>query len=296
MRIGLTGAGSSVDRMIDLAVQAEQDGFTSLWYASAIGGDPLVTMALAGRATTSIELGTAVLQTYTCHPVLQARRAQSVRMAMNRPGFTLGIGPSHKPPIEDMLGISYATPGQHTEDYVRVLMGVLRGERVRADGEYPVNLPAGEPVDVPVLVSALAPRLLRVAGELTDGTVLWMGNARSIDVHVRPLLDRAGAGKRIVAGLPIAVHDDVAEARAAASALFAMYGTLPNYRRILDLGDVAGPAEAAIVGDEESVAKQITELFDAGADDFWAAPFPVGADRGASRARTHALLKDLVSR
>lgn len=296
MRIGLTGAGSSVDRMIDLAVQAEADGFTSLWYASAIGGDPLVTMALAGRATTSIELGTAVLQTYTCHPVLQARRAQSVRMAMNRPGFTLGIGPSHKPPIEDMLGISYATPGRHTEDYVRVLMGVMRGERVKADGEYPVNLPAGDPIDVPVLVSALAPRLLRVAGELTDGTVLWMGNARSIDAHVRPLLDKAGAGKRIVAGLPIAVHDDVAEARAAASELFAMYGTLPNYRRILDLGDAAGPAEAAIVGDEESVAKQITELFDAGADDFWAAPFPVGSDRGASRARTHALLKDLVSR
>jgi F420-dependent oxidoreductase-like protein len=253
-------------------------------------------MALAGRATTSIELGTAVLQTYTCHPVLQARRAQSVRTAMNRPGFTLGIGPSHKPPIEDMLGISYATPGKHTEDYVRVLMGVLRGERVRGDGEYPVNLPAGEPIDVPVLVSALAPRLLRVAGELTDGTVLWMGNAKSIDVHVRPLLDKAGRGKRIVAGLPIAVHDDVAEARAAASELFAMYGTLPNYRRILDLGGAAGPAEAAIVGDEESVARQITELFDAGADDFWAAPFPVGSDRGASRARTHALLKDLVSR
>jgi len=296
MRIGLTGAGSSVDRMIEAAVQAEADGFTSLWYASAIGGDPLVTMALAGRATTSIELGTAVLQTYTCHPVLQARRAQSVVLAMGRPGFTLGVGPSHKPPIEDMLGISYATPGKHTEDYVRVLTGVLRGERVRGEGEYPVNLPAGEPVDVPVLVSALAPRLLRVAAELTDGTVLWMGNARSVETHVRPLLDKTAPGKRIVAGLPIAVHDDVAEARAAADQLFAMYGTLPNYRRILDIGGAAGPAEAAIVGDEESVAAQVAALFDAGVDDFWAAPFPVGADRGASRARTHALLKDLVSR
>jgi F420-dependent oxidoreductase-like protein len=296
MRIGLTGAGSSVDRMIEVAVQAEADGFSSLWYASAIAGDPLVTMALAGRATTSIELGTAVLQTYTCHPVLQARRAQSVRMAMNRPGFTLGVGPSHKPPIEDMLGISYATPGSHTEDYVKVLTAVLRGERVKADGEYPVNLPAGEPVDVPVLVSALAPRLLRVAAEHTDGTVLWMGNARSIEAHVRPLLDKTAPGKRIVAGLPIAVHDDVAEARAAASELFAMYGTLPNYRRILDIGGADGPAEAAIVGDEASVAAQVAALFDAGADDFWAAPFPVGSDRGASRARTHALLKDLVSR
>jgi F420-dependent oxidoreductase-like protein len=296
MRIGLTGAAATVDRMIDLAKTAEADGFSSLWYASGISGDPLVTMAMAGRATSTIELGTAVLQTYTCHPVLQARRAVSVVAAMGRNGFTLGVGPSHKPPIEDMLGIPYDTPGRHTEEYVRVLTAVLRGEAVRAEGEYPVRLPAGEPVEVPVLISALAPRLLRVAGELTDGTVLWMGNARSIEAHVRPLLDKAGAGKRIVAGLPIAVHDDEAEARAAAAELFAMYGTLPNYRRLLDIGEADGPADAAIVGDEASVAKQITALFDAGADDFWAAPFPVGADRGASRARTHALLKDLVSR
>jgi F420-dependent oxidoreductase-like protein len=296
MRIGLSGAAASVDRMIELAKSAEADGFTSLWYASAVGGDPLVAMAMAGRATSTIELGTAVLQTYTCHPVLQARRAASVIGGMGRNGFTLGIGPSHKPPIEDMLGISYATPGRHTEDYVRVLVATLRGEAINADGAYPVHLPAGEPVDVPVLISALAPRLLRVAAELTDGTVLWMGNARSIETHVRPLLDKTAPGKRIVAGLPIAVHDDEAEARAVAGQLFAMYGTLPNYRRILDHGGAAGPADAAIVGDEASVAKQITELFDAGADDFWAAPFPVGDDRGASRARTHALLKDLVSR
>ncbi|MEA3055213.1 MAG: hypothetical protein QOD30_645, partial [Actinomycetota bacterium] len=256
MRIGLSGAAATVDRMIDLATSAEADGFTSLWYASAVGGDPLVAMAMAGKATSTIELGTAVLQTYTCHPVLQARRGASVVGGMGRNGFTLGIGPSHKPPIEDMLGISYATPGRHTEDYVRVLMATLRGEAINAEGEYPVHLPAGEAVDVPVLISALAPRLLRVAAELTDGTVLWMGNARSIEAHVRPLLDKAAPGKRIVAGLPIAVHDDEAEARAVAGQLFAMYGTLPNYRRILDHGDAASPADAAIVGDEESVAKQ----------------------------------------
>src|SRR3954471_9403266 len=222
MRIGLTGAGSPVDRRVALAKSAEADGFSSLWYASAVGGDPLIAMAMAGRATTSIELGTAVLQTYTCHPVLQARRAASVVLAMGRPGFTLGVGPSHKPPIEDMLGIPYDHPGRHTEDYVRVLTAVLRGERTKiTDGDYPVNLPAGEAVDVPVLISALAPRMLRVAAELTDGTVRWMGNARSIDSHVRPLLDKTAPGKRIVAGLPIAVHDDVDEARRVAGELFA---------------------------------------------------------------------------
>src|SRR4051812_7415255 len=160
MRIGLTGAAATVDKMVDLAKQAEADGFSSLWYASAVGGDPLITMAMAGRATTSIELGTAVLQTYTCHPVLQARRAASVVQAMGRPGVTLGIGPSHKPPIGDMLGTPYATRGRHTEDYTRVLAAALRGERFKGDGSSPVNPPAGEAVPVPVLISALAPRML----------------------------------------------------------------------------------------------------------------------------------------
>lgn len=297
MRIGLTGAASTVDRMIEQATRAEADGFASLWYASAVGGDPLVPIALAGRATTSIELGTAVLQTYTCHPVLQARRAASVVGGMGRAGFTLGVGPSHKPPIEDMLGIPYDHPGRHTEEYVRILTATLRGEALRFDGEdfSGIRLPAGEAVPVPVLISALAPRLLRVAGELADGTVLWMGNARAIETHVRPLLDKAGGpGRRIVAGLPVAVHDDEAEARKTAATLFEVYGTLPNYRRILDIGGAAGPAEAAIVGTEESVAKQLGELVDAGATDIWAAIFPVGANRGESRDRTYALLKDLL--
>ena len=114
------------------------------------------------------------------------------------------------------------------------------------------------------MVSALAPRLLRVAGELTDGTILWMGNARSIETHVAPRITKAAsnAGRpapRIVAGLPVAVHDDVDEGREAAAKQFAGYGVLPNYRRILDIGGAPGPADAAIVGDEASVTAQIQD-------------------------------------
>ena len=304
MRIGLSGGAATVDKMIEQAERAEAEGFSSLWYASAIGGDPLVAMALAGRATTSIELGTSVLQTYTSHPVLMAARARSVADAMGRPGFTLGLGPSHQPVIEDVYGMSYAHPGRHTEEYVEVLTALLRGESVAIEGDdFRVDTggrPASPVVDVPVLVSALAPRLLRVAGARTAGTILWMGNARSIRTHVKPRLDAAAgaAGRptpRIVAGLPIAVHDDVAEARAAAGEQFAGYGTLPNYRRLLDLGGAAGPADAAIVGDEAAVTAQLADLFDAGATDVWAAIFPVGTDRTGSRQRTRALLTQLVA-
>lgn len=93
MRIGLTGGGSSTARIVAQAQRTEAEGFTTLWYASEVCGDPLVAMAVAGRSTKSIELGTAVLHTYPCHPLLQAKRAASVAEAMGRPGFTLGIGP-----------------------------------------------------------------------------------------------------------------------------------------------------------------------------------------------------------
>jgi len=303
MRIGLSGGAASADKMVEQAQRAEDDGFSSLWYASAVGGDPLVAIALAGRATSSIELGTSVLQTYTAHPVLQANRAASVVDGMGRPGFTLGIGPSHQPPVEDAYGLSYDHPGRHTEEYVRVLTGLLRGEAVHFDGDdfrvHAGGPSLGERSPVPVLVAALAPRLLRVAGELTDGTILWMGNAQAIETHINPKLSAAAtaAGRRaprIVAGLPVAVHDDVAEARTTAAELFAGYGVLPNYRRLLDIGGAPGPEDAAIVGDEAAVSARIDALFAAGATDVWAAVFPVGDDRAASRRRSRALLKELA--
>ncbi len=306
MRIGLPGGGASVDRVIDHAKRAEDDGFTSLWFPSAALGDPLVAMAVAGHGTRTIELGTSVLHTYTCHPTLQAARAAAAAVAMGRPGLTLGVGPSHQPVVEQMQGMDYSHPGRHTEEYVQVLGAVLRGEAIAFDGQdfrvnvQPYALPEG--FTVPVLVAALGPRLLRVAGQHTDGTITWMANARAIESHVAPRIRAAaeGAGRpapRIVVGLPVAVHDDVTEARAVAGQQFAMYGMLPNYQRILTHGDVPGPAEAAIVGDEASVGEQVEALFAAGATDVWAAPFGIGADRDtrkASTGRTRALLKELA--
>jgi F420-dependent oxidoreductase-like protein len=305
MRIGLPGLGSSVERMVEQAERAEADGFTSLWYAGSTGGDPLITMALAGRATSLIELGTSILPSYLCHPVLQATRAAATATAIGAAGrFTLGIGPSHQPVIEGMLGLSFATPGTHTEEYVQIVTRLLQGETVNFSGDEfkvnagPVSLVDGAPI--PVLVAALGPRLLRVAGQYTAGTIPWMANAVAIEQHIAPRIRKAAADAgrpdpRIVAGLPVAVHDDVAEARSVAAEMFAIYGTLPNYQRILERGGIAAPAEAAIVGDEATVTAQIEALFEAGATDVWAAPFPVGDDRSASRARTRALLKELAN-
>ena len=303
MRIGLTGGGASVDRVVRQAKEAEADGFSALWYASIVTGDPLVAMAIAGRETSTIELGTAVLQTFPCHPLLQANRVSSVVDAMGRPGFTLGIGPSHEPVIRGAFGMSYDHPGRSTDEYLQILTALLRGENVDFDGSDWSAHTAGRAVPpshpVPVLVSALGPRLLRVAGEHADGTVLWMAPARAIETHVAPKLHAAAAAAgrpapRIVAGLPVAVHDDIAEARAAASASSSMYAEMENYTRILEIGGAGTPADAAIVGNESSVTSQLQSLLDAGATDIWAAVFPVGDDRRASMRRSKDLLRELV--
>ncbi|QFG22261.1 TIGR03564 family F420-dependent LLM class oxidoreductase [Actinomadura sp. WMMB 499] len=305
MRIGLTGGAATPDKIIEQAKRAEADGFASLWYASIVTGDPLAPMAAAGRETMAIELGTAVLQTYPCHPLLQANRAASAAATMGRPGLTIGIGPSHEPMVRDVYGMSYDRPGRSTEEYIRILTALLRGEDVDFQGEDWSARSAGgrmAPVaePVPVLLSALSPRLLRVAGQYADGTILWMAPVRAVAEHIAPRIHAAAsaAGRpapRIVAGLPVAVHDDAAEAREAVAATAGAYAGMPNYRRVMDLGGASSPAEAAIVGDEASVRGQLRSLIDAGATDIWVNIVAAGPDRAASRRRTRDLLRELAT-
>jgi F420-dependent oxidoreductase-like protein len=307
LRIGLTGGGTNVDKIIGQAQRAEADGFSTLWYSSMVLGDPLVAMAIVGRETSTIEVGTAVLQTYPCHPLLQANRLASVTVAMGRPGLTLGIGPSHEPVVRGVYGLPYDHPGRNTEEYIRTLAGLLRGETVDFDGQDWTVHSAGRSTapqhPVPILLSALGPRMLRVAGQIADGTILWMAPIRAVEKHVVPKIHAAAAAAgrpvpRIVAGLPIAVHDDVDEARAAAGESAGMYAGMPNYQRILDIGEAANPAAAAIVGDEKSVTAQLRRLAETGATDFWASILPIGADqqaRTASVRRTRGLLRELAT-
>lgn len=307
MRIGIS-AGGDIDRMVSQTKQAEADGFTSIWFAGTIGLDPLTVIALCGRETERIELGTSIVQSYPRHPVAMAQQAATIRAAVGPGRFTLGLGVSHEPNIVQSLGLSYAAPARHMREYLQVVGALLDSGQVRHDGElYRVRYqlpPSGDAPRIPVLVAALAPHMLRAAGEFADGTITWMANDRAIDTHVAPLLWKAAenAGRpapRVVVGLPVAVCDDPAEGRAAAQATFERYGMLPNYRRILDIGGLEGAGDAAIVGDEDTVTAAFTALYDAGATDIWAATFPVGDGRearAASRNRTNALLVDLARR
>ena len=300
MKIGLS-AGGTFDRMVEQVQEAEADGFDTMWFAGGIGMDPLTVIAAAGRATDRIELGTSIVPTYPRHPTAMAQQAVAVQSAIgggsNR--FTLGIGVSHQPAVEGMLGVPYDRPGKNMREYLSVLRPLLHEGKVAFDGEFYKVRAQMAPQPLPVLVAALAPVMLRATGTLAEGTITWMANARAIESHVSPILREAAAGAgrdepRIVVGLPVAVCDDEAEGRAEAAKQFAGYGQLPNYQRILAHGDCEGPGDAAVIGDEASVTAQRQGLLDAGGTDVWAAIFPGGADRRASRDRTRELLRSLL--
>ena len=157
------------------------------------------------------------------------------------------------------------------------------------------------PKRLPVLIAALAPVMLKIAGSMADGTITWMVGPKTLESHIVPRLTKAAdeAGRpapRVVCALPVAVWDDEQEGRERAGRSFAIYGTLPNYQRMLEKEGASGPADVAIVGNEAAVERQIREIASAGATDFVAGEFPVGDDPGASIQRTRDLLKGLIGK
>ena len=174
MRIGIfLGLRDILPRLSDhvrRAQEAEADGFDSFWLAQVFGADVLTVIALAGEKTNRIELGTAVVPTFPRHPVVLAQQALTAQAATGG-RLTLGVGVSHKSTIEGWLGLSYDRPASHMKEYLSVLRPLLNEEGVNFTGkEFRVNtaLQVPDAMTCPVLVSALGPRMLAIAGELAD--------------------------------------------------------------------------------------------------------------------------------
>ncbi|MCH8007252.1 MAG: LLM class F420-dependent oxidoreductase [Chloroflexi bacterium] len=311
MRIGLNYGGvasieariQSVDEHVQRVVDAEEDGFDSIWIAQIFGADALTVIALAGPRTKRIEMGTGVVPTYPRHPFVLAQQALTVQAAAGG-RLTLGIGLSHQPVIEGMWGLSYDKPARHMREYLSVLRPLVEEGTVAFSGDVfrvqgALQVPGAQPF--PILIAGLAPMMLRIAGELADGTVTWMTGPKTIETHIVPRISAAAeaAGRpapRIGVALPVAVTDDATAARKQAAQEFQMYGFLPNYRRMLDIEGAQGPEDVAVIGTEAEVESQIRAIAAAGTTDFIAALFPTDGDPDASMTRTRALLKSLVGK
>lgn len=289
MRVGLLESGqrgqrpATLDEIIEKTRRAEALGLASMWFSNIFGHDAMTAAALAARATTRIELGTAVTPTYPRHPYAMAQQAASTQAAA-RGRFTLGVGPSHRVVVEQLWGLSYERAYSHTREYLSVLVPLLRTGEVDHSGEQfkvRARLTSADGLPVPVLLAGLGPKMLALAGRLADGTVTWMVGARTLRDHIAPVVREAAAqagrpAPRIVVELPVALTKDVAAAREVARRMFKTYASLPSYRAMLDREGAAGPAEVAVIGDEDAIGEQLMRFAELGATDFVASPFAVG--------------------
>ena len=287
MRIGIF-AGTTPDTSFGLAELAsfarniEARGFDSLWLPNIFGMDAVGACAIAGWETERIELGTAVTPTYPRHPGALAQQAVTTQLACGG-RFTLGIGLSHELVIEGMYGMSYDKPARHMSEYLQIIAPLLRGEAADFEGEQltgklQLTIPDAP---VPLLVAALGPAMLKLAGTYAAGTTLWMTGPKTVASHIVPGINRAAAeagrpAPRIVCGMPICLTEDVDGAREYIAKTLEIYGMLPSYRAMLDREGVAGPAELAMVGDAAELRAGITRLREAGVTDFNAAVVPFG--------------------
>jgi F420-dependent oxidoreductase-like protein len=314
MRIGLM-VGSDKERsredrltgLLDDGKTAEAQGFASFWFPQVPGYlDAMTAVALLGHVTERIEIGTAVVPIQTRHPLIMAQQALTTQVACSG-RFSLGLGPSHHWIISDQLGLPYDRPARLVRDYLDVLLAAFAGPgTVDVDND---NYRVHSPIDVtdsfetPVLLAALGPTMLRMAGERAGGTILWMADERAIGDYVVPRITEAAAaaGKadtRIVAGVPVVVcsDGDVDDARAYASEVLGHADFSPNYVRLLEHGDAEDVGDTMAAGDEATVLARLRRYRDAGVTDLAARVVPFGVDarsRGESRRRTQDFLASL---
>ncbi|MFA1547856.1 LLM class F420-dependent oxidoreductase [Actinomadura chokoriensis] len=303
MRVGVLlyerGGADALGALADDVRRAADDGFPSAWISQIFGVDALSALAMAGRDVPGIELGTAVVPTYPRHPAVLAQQARTTALAL-RGRLTLGVGLSHKIVIEDMYGYGFDRPVRHMDEYLSVLLPLLSGENASFKGETlqgHIGLNVANEGRVPLLLAALGPKMLKLAAERTDGTVLWMTGPKTVTEHIAPTITAAAkaAGReepRVVCILPLCVTSDAERAREQAGQTFAMYGSLPSYRAMMDREGVDGPADLAVIGDEDAVEAKLEELAKAGVTDFVAAEYMPGEDR----ARTREFLKNVTVR
>ncbi|WP_420451924.1 TIGR03564 family F420-dependent LLM class oxidoreductase [Ilumatobacter sp.] len=289
---GVTGRG--FDALVADAGDAAERGFHTYWLSQIVQQTDAMTMiGAAARRVDGIRFGTSVVPTYPRHPMVMAEQAMTTSLLADG-RFTLGIGLSHRPVVEGMWGMSFDKPVRHAREYLDALMPLVGGAAARAVGETitargELEIDAPEP---PVVLAALGPQMLRLAGERCAGTITWMTGAATLAALTVPTISEAASDADrpppgIFAGMPIWVTDDVDAARDAAARTFAIYGELPSYRAMLDREGLDGPADLAVIGDEDTCAGRLDELEAAGATHLVASEFATDAE---GRRRTRSFL------
>jgi F420-dependent oxidoreductase-like protein len=257
-------AGRSLDSALDRARLADELGFESVFTTHIAGRDSLSLLMAYASVTERVRLGTGVVPIFSRTPASMAQTAATIdEFAGGR--MVLGIGVSHKITVENWYGTEIQKPVTQMREYAQVLRAIFRGEPP-PEGEFFKTrfqfMGYEARPDLPIYIAALSPNMLRLAGEIGDGVMLWLCNPDYIrDVvvpSVREGRERAGKsldGFDIVPAVTVALTDDVEAARATMRQELVTYSSLPFYRAMLERSgfeaDLAAFDEGMQAGDVE---------------------------------------------
>ena len=294
-------AVKTLDASVARARLAERLGYESVWVTQLPDArDAALVLSAYASATERLKLGTGVLPIYTRHPTAMAQMAATLD-ELSGGRFILGLGISHKVTVENMWGLRIESPVEAMREYVQIVRTSLRDGGSDFEGRFFTarwRYSGPRRADMPIMISALQPRMLALAGAVTDGIVLWMCSPRYIKEHVVPAVTagRRKAGKalqgfEIVAAIPISLTSDRAGAQDVFRRTVSTYASLPYYRKALDAGGYAAeleagtPSEAMLddlagLGDEQQVRDAIQRYRDAGVT--LPAVGPFGGHEGAA--------------
>lgn len=266
-------AVKTLEESIRRARIVEEHGYESLWTTQLPGArDASLVLAAYAAATQKVKLGTGVLPIYTRHPTAMVQMAATVD-ELSGGRFILGVGVSHKVTVESMWGLRLESPIDAMREYLTIVRESFRNGTCGFDGKYfsahwSYSGPRRE--DMPIMISALNPRMLELAGELADGVVLYMCPPRYIADEVIPRVKRGRekAGKsldgfEIVAAIDCCATSDRDAALATYQGTLDRYASLPFYRKAMEAGEF-NPEVLAAIGDAGHVKAAIARYRDAG--------------------------------
>jgi len=220
-----------LNEQADLYQEFADLGYTDLWSSEADGTDGFTPLVLASQWAPTLRLGIAIIPAHTRGPALMAQHIASICEAA--PGrFVMGIGSSSNVIVENWNGIPFEEPYKRTRDVARFLRKALTGEKVseKYDG-FEVNgftlrrVPREQP---PILIAALRPGMLRLAGREGDGAIINWLSAEDV-ATVKPYVEEGGAQKEIVARIFCCPNPDAEVVRAEAKRAIAAYLNVPVY-------------------------------------------------------------------
>ncbi len=297
MRIGIHGGsnvvlGATVEAIGDHVAAAEADGFSSYWLPQFPAPDILTLYAAIAPRTAHIELGTAVVPTWPRHPLMLAGQALTVAQLVGGDRLVLGLGVAHKPTVEARYRVPFERPARHMAEYLDVLLAAMVEGHSDVEGEIwsgvEEHMARPEGVVPPtVMLAAMGPRMLALAGQRTAGTILWLSGPRVVGEVIGPAIVEAAASAgrpapRIVASVPLCVTDRPEAVRTFIGEMLVGYDEVPSYRRVMDAEGVAGVADVSLVGTAEQVREGLGAFEEAGATDFAAVEFGTTPDEMAA--------------